>query len=134
MTVLNHYIAEIKFECSENPIVLGDGKCLWAAPCDFQIISVKGCILNAGTGAGTATQFQIRNQTKNLDYFSTRPEFRVDDKDANNRAELYNGVLNTRITGKKDDVLALDCDGLPGGSDSTFATLWLLCEFWREVD
>jgi len=133
MTVYNNYLAEIKFECREDPIALGDGKCLWPAPYDFEILGIVGCILNAGTGAGSSTEFQIRNQTRSFDYYTTRPRFRVDDKDANNRAVLHNGILGTRTTGKQGDVLALDCDVLPGGSDSHEATLWLLCEFWREV-
>lgn len=133
MAVYNYYVADVKLECPENPIVLGDGKCLWPAPHDFEILGIVGCILNAGTGAGTSTIFQIRNQTKGFDYYLTRPEFRVDDKDANNRAELHNGILGTRITGKQGNIIALDCDGLPGGADSVMATLWLLCGFWREA-
>lgn len=133
MTVKHYYVAEVKFECPENPITLGDGKFKAQMPYDFEILKARGCILNAGTGAGTYTAFQIRNETRTLDYYTTRPRFNVNDKDANGRAELTDGVLGTRITGKQNDVLALDADTLPGGIDSALATVWVLCGFWREV-
>ncbi len=133
MTVKHYYVAEVKFECPENPITLGDNKFKSEMPYDFEVIKATGCILQAGTGAGTDTEFQVRNETRGFDYYTTRPRFRVDDADVNGRAELVDGVLGTRVSGKQGDVLALDCDGLPGGADSSLATIWLLCGFWREM-
>jgi len=134
MTVKHYYVAPVEFECHENPVTLGDNKFLHTMEHDGEILGIGGCILNAGTGAGTATQIQVRNATLTRDYYSTLPEFRVDDKLANNRAVLAsNGVLATHTTFRQGDELVLDIDGLPGGADSHSAHVWLICGFWRTV-
>jgi len=135
-----YFVAPVDFECLENPVTLGDAKTTKEQPYDGEILGsvngpeASGDIQNAGTGAGTATQVQVRNVETTRDYFSTMPEYRVDDKDGNNRAVLHNGVLVNRPTFKAGQHLALDVNGLPGGSDSAQLALRLVCGFWREVD
>jgi hypothetical protein len=95
--------------------------------------AMTGFIADAGTGAGTATSFQIRNATQGRDYFTTEPEFQVDDAVAG-RAPLTRGVLGTRPTFRAGDMLALDIDGLPTNSDSGTLTVTQAAGFWRTVD
>lgn len=135
-----YYITEIVFECIENHITVGDSKCRFKMPCDGEILGnrntplITGSIQDTGTGAGTATVFQIRNVTQNKDYFSTKPEFRVNDKDGNNRALLAaTAVLGNYYQFKANDELALDVDTLPGGADSAYMQVMLTVGMWRSV-
>ena len=134
-----YYIAPVEFSCPEDPITLGDSKFEAEMPWDGEILGavtgpkIDGFILNAGTGAGSATQIQIRNVDTGRDYFTTMPEFRVDSKDAANRAPLEGGAIGVHPMFKGGEFLALDIDGLPTNADSAEAYLWLTCGFWREV-
>lgn len=135
-----YYIADFMFALLENPVSLGDNKFKVVAPFEGEILGsltgprVTGFIDVVGSGAGTATMVQIRNETLSRDYFTTECEFRVDDSDANGRAVLHKGVLGTQPTFRKDDVLALDVDGLPGGSDSSRGYVWMTVGMWRQAD
>lgn len=135
-----YYVTDLLFECMENPITIGDDKFRVEAPFDGEILGnrlgprIGGHILDGGTGAGTATQVQIRNVTKGRDYFTALPEFAVDDEDASRRCVLSGGVLGTFQKFNQGDVLALDIDGVPGGANSDHATIWLTVGMWREVD
>lgn len=136
----HYFIAPIDLYDDNSPITLGDAKMTKEQPYDGEILGsvngplASGDIQNAGTGAGTATQVQVRNVETSRDYFTTMLEYRVDDKDGNNRAALHNGVLGTRPTFKAGQHLALDVNGLPGGSDSAQMALRLICGYWQEVD
>jgi hypothetical protein len=139
MPVKLYYIADLLFEDPSNPITVGNGKYRVEAPFDGELLGsrngprISGCILNAGTGAGTVTRIQIRNATKGHDYFDTGPEFRVDSKDTNNRAVIEGGLLSTKANFKAGDELYLDVDAIPGGSNSAQMQVWLTCGFWRET-
>ena len=139
MSAKLYYVADLEFQCLQDPITIGDGKFFVTVPFDGEILGArnapkaKGVILNAGTGAGTVTQVQIHNVTQGRDYFTTVPYFRVDAKDANGRAPLEGGVLCLQPSFKSNDSLRLDIDGIPGGADSANGTIWVTCGFWREV-
>lgn len=134
-----YYAADLQFEALENHITVGDAKFRLKVPYDGEILGARngpritGHIQDAGTGAGTYTEIQIRNVTTGREYFSTTPKFQVDDANAFGRCILSGGVLSTEPTFKQNDVLALDVDGIPGGSDSAYATVFAMCGFWREV-
>ena len=78
------YVTDVIFECTENPITLGDNKFRREIPYDGEVLGyhegarVAGHIQHGGSGAGTATQFQFRIVERARDLFSTEPEFRVD--------------------------------------------------------
>jgi hypothetical protein len=134
-----YYIAPVEFECTESPITVGDNKFPARMPFDGEILGnrsqpcITGCIMDAGAGAGTATQIQLRNVTQGRDYFTTEPEFKVNDIIAGTRAPLSGGQLGSNPTCKAGDWLALDVDGLPGGANSALAFVVVLFGFWREV-
>jgi hypothetical protein len=134
-----YYIADLVFVCNEDPITVGNGKFAMLAPYDGEILGnrgtprVTGHIQNAGTGAGTSTDIQIRNSTKGRDYFDTLPAFEVDNKDANSRCILSGGTLRNNPTFKQGDTLTLDVDVVPGGADSAECVIYVCCGFWREV-
>lgn len=135
-----YYISDVIFECKENPITVGDDKFQAKVPYDGEILGARngpritGHILDAGSGAGTATEIQIRNVNKSRDYFDTLPKFNVDDADASRRATLTNGTLRNNPKFNQNDYLALDVDDIPGGADSAQMIIALTCGFWREVD
>ena len=139
MTVKLHYISEMFFQCRQNPITVGDGKFFWDAPFDGEILGARGnhkaagIILDAGTGAGTYTSFQLRNATQGRDYFTTQPQFRVDSADANGRAPLEGGVLCLQPSFKAGDRIWIDADAIPGGSDSGDAFIFVPVGVYREV-
>jgi len=135
-----YYIAPIEFECSDNPITVGDNKQQRECPHDGEILGsfqgpcLCGSIQDAGTGAGTYTEVQVHNIDQARDYFTSEPQYRVDDKDANGRAPLVGGQLCLHPSFRQGEWLRLDVDGIPGGLDSRQLTLTLICGFWREVD
>ncbi len=135
-----YYVADLYFECHENPITVGDRKFVVRVQHDGEILGTRngpriaGHINDAGSGAGTSTDVQIRNATTSRDYFSTLPAFEVDDADANGRAILSGGVLKIEPTFKEGDELALDIDAVPTGEDSANVQVWLTCGFWRDVN
>src|SRR3990172_9886233 len=123
MTAKLFYITELAFQLLQDPITVADGKFFCDAPFDLEILGargghkVSGIILNAGTGAGTYTEIQLRNATQgNRDYFTTMPKFNVDSADANGRAPLEGGGLCLQPTAKANDRIWLDVDDIPGGS------------------
>lgn len=140
MTAKLAYIQDLEFHLDEDPISVGNGKFLLAAPYEGRILGsrngprISGCIQNAGSGAGTSTHLQVRNVTTGRTYFDTQPEFRVDDADGNGRASLYPGTLKLEPVFSQGDVIALDVDGLPTGADSALGAVFLSCEFLRSVD
>ncbi|MDP2727239.1 MAG: hypothetical protein Q8P59_06815 [Dehalococcoidia bacterium] len=135
-----YYIADLVFEDARNPLTVADAVFRAEAPFDGEILGsrngpvVTGHIQNGGTGAGTYTEIQIRNTTTGRDYFTTAPRFNVDDEDTNGRAVLSGGVLGMEPTFKAGDILALDINAIPGGSNSAQAVIYLTCGYWRSVD
>lgn len=135
-----YYITPVEFECTESPITIGDNKFQARMPFDGEILGnrskpcITGVIMDAGAGAGTATQAQLRNVTQNRDYFVTEPEYNVDDIiPGTTRAPLSGGQLGSNPSFRAGDWVAMDVDGLPGGANSAEAFLTALCGFWREV-
>lgn len=135
-----YYVGDLFFEDPGNPITVGDAKFRVEVPFDGEILGarngpvINGHIGDAGTGAGTSTDVQIRNVTTSRDYLSTVASFQVDQADANGRAILSGGVLKTEPTFHQGDVLAMDIDAVPSGADSAQAQVWVTCGFWRSVD
>ena len=135
-----YYVCDLALEDLSNPITVGDAKFRASMPFDGEILGnasgprITGHIQNAGTGAGTSTDIQVRNVTTGRDYFSTLPAFEVDNKDANGRCILSGGVLRVEPTFRTADVLALDVDVIPGGANSAQAQVFLTVGMWREVD
>lgn len=136
----HYYVADVALECMANPISVGDDQFRLRMPYDGEMLGnaatpkLTGWINDAGTGAGTYTQIQVRNVTQGRDYFTTRPQFNVDDKDANGHALLASGaVLSTSPTFRASDILALDIDAVPGGANSNRLVLHITCGFWLEV-
>ena len=79
-----YYVAPVEFEVLANPVGLGNGQFVAGPmPYDGELLgapngpAMTGFILDAGSGAGTATGFQLRNTVQARDYFTTRPEFQV---------------------------------------------------------
>lgn len=135
-----YFVAPLEFEASENPITLGDNKFQAELPFDAEILgsaqspAIEGCIQQAGAGAGTATQFQLRVVETNRNLLSTPVEFNVDDADGNGRAPLSSGQLTTRPRAQAGQHVAMDCDGLPGGANSSQAVVTVWCAFRYEVE
>lgn len=135
-----YYVAPLEFEVLTNPITTGDGQFQLTVPYDGELLgapggpAMTGFILDAGSGAGTATEIQIRNVTQGRDYFTIRPEFQVDDADGSGRALLTQGTLGTKPMFRAGDVLALDVDAIPGGADSGQLYVTISAGFWRTVD
>ena len=59
-------------------ITTGDGKWPWEAPYAGRVIQLKGTIKTIGSGAGTSTDFQLRNVTQAKDILATVGAFEVD--------------------------------------------------------
>ncbi len=97
-----------------------------------QFVGYGGFIKTLGTGAGTQTIMQVRNETMttDMDYFATRPEF---DVDAGSQLP-QDGVFITNPFFRKDDIVCLDVDELCGGANSANAEFWLECEYEKEVE
>jgi len=139
MTAKLRYVSALNFQCKQDPITVADGKFFCDAPFDGEIMGargghkVRGIILEAGTGAGTYTEVQLRNATQSRDYFTTKPKFNVNSADANGRAPLEGGVLCLQPSFKAGDRIWLDVDDIPGGSDSAIAFVRAEVEMWREV-
>jgi hypothetical protein len=135
-----YYVAPLIFEDLSSPITAGQNKFRLRAPYDGEILGsragprITGHIQDAGSGAGSATEVQIRNVTTGREYLTTAAEFRVDDADANGRAVLAGGVLGMSPTFRGGDILALDVEAVPTGADSVQAAIYVTCGFWREVD
>jgi hypothetical protein len=104
----------------------GDGKDKVVAPSDGEILEYGGSIGTLGTGAGTKTEIQVRNGTR--DYFTSKPAFEVNA--ASNL--LDGGGLIASPTFKKDDTLELDIDAISTGPEN--ARIGLLCQCSREVE
>jgi hypothetical protein len=135
-----YYVAPLAWVCPENPITIGDNKFQVEMPYDGELLgnvdnpSAYGCIQQAGAGAGTETQFMLRVVEATRDLLTSPFQFRVDDADVNGRAPLVGGVLSTRPRFSAGQHIALDCDGLPGGANSSHAVVTVMCGFWREVE
>ena len=91
-------------------ITTGDGKWSWRAPYAGEFTAVGGYIKTLGTGAGTSTDIQIRNETdSNKDLLSTIGAFEVNS--ATNLLEAQ--VINvTNASFAANDVIDLDVDAI----------------------
>ncbi len=128
MTIQQYYISEVPFRLVGS-ITVADNK--WKREMEFrgEILGYRGYIKTLGTGAGTSTDIQIRNQntTPDKDYFSTKPTFEVDS--ASNLLE--GGELIASPIFQAGDVLCLDVDAITTGPAD--AEVVLLCGFFREL-
>ena len=128
MAIVQYYISEVPFRLP-GAITVADNK--WKREMQFrgEILGYRGFIKTLGTGGGTSTDIQLRNQTTtpDKDYFSTKPTFEVDS--ASNLLE--GGELIASPTFQAGDVLVLDVDAISTGPADAEVTL--LCGFFREI-
>jgi hypothetical protein len=98
----------------------GDGKWAKAMPYAGEFISVGGSIKTLGTGAGTSSDFQLRNQTQSKDILSTVGAFEV-----NSATNLLEGAVvnQTNCIFAKGDVIDLDQDAHASGDDAADAVI-----------
>ena len=90
-------------------ITVADNKWPWEAPYAGRVIQLKGTIKTLGSGAGTSTDFQLRNVTQAKDILSTVGAFEVNS--ATNRLEGQ--VVNfTNCSFVAADVITPDCDAI----------------------
>ena len=131
MGTVQQYFTGLLYFHLLGTIAAGDGKWKVVAPLDGEIIGFGGYIKTLGSGAGTGTDIQLRNETRSpeKDYFSSslKPTFDVDA--ATNI--LQDGTLVANPTFRAGDILCLDVDSVstnPGDAD-----IWIVCSFTREV-
>lgn len=98
-----------------DTIATGDGKATWVAPYAGEFLDIQGHIETLGTGAGTSTDVQIRNQTQTKDVLSTVGAFEV-----NSATNLLEGqVINdSNAAFASGDVIDLDVDARASGNDA----------------
>jgi len=101
-------------------ITVGDGKWPKAMPYAGEFVKVGGSINILGTGAGTSTDVQLRNETQAKDILSTVGTFEVD-----SGTNLLEGAVVDPATCSfaKGDVVQADVDAIPGGADSATAVI-----------
>lgn len=104
-----------------STLAAADGQWTWKAPYAGEFLAVGGYIKTLGTGAGTSSDFQIRNQTQTKDVLSTVGAFEVDS--ATNVLESM-VVSTTNYAFAAADVIDLDCDAIASGSDAADAVIW----------
>jgi hypothetical protein len=90
-----------------------DGADRWKMPAAGYVFAVTGFISTLGTGTGQ-TRIQIRRNRGDVDMLATPGDFMV----ASSTGLLENQVLGSDVTFMKGDVLYLDIDGVPSGTDS----------------
>lgn len=98
----------------------GDGK--WSKKMAYagEFVSVGGGIKTLGTGAGSSTDIQLRNETQAKDVLSTVGAFEVDS--ATNLLEA--AVVNQATCSfAKDDVVDLDVDAHATNDDAADAVI-----------
>lgn len=111
-------------------VTVADNKWRVQVPYGGEILKYGGWIQTLGTGAGTSTEVQVRNvsTTPDKDYFTVAPTFEVDSA----TKLLEGGTLIASPTFRANDLLALDIDAISTGPADM--DIWLLCQFFREVD
>lgn len=108
-------------------ITAADGKWTWKAPYAGEVISVGGYITTLGAGAGTSTDFQLRNQTQTKDILSTVGAYEV-----NSATNLLEGqvVSAANATFAANDVIDLDCDAV--STNPADAEVWAIVNLFLD--
>jgi len=90
-------------------LTVANSKRKWVAPYAGELKKVSGFIETLGGGAGTSTDFQLRNATTGHDMLSTVGAFEVDSAD-----NLLEGQVVDDIYApfSKGDIIHLDCDAI----------------------
>jgi len=113
-------------QCTERWLLVGaidtdgDGKWPKRMPYAGEFVSVGGTIATLGTGAGSSSDFQLRNETQAKDILSTVGAFEVDS--ATNLLEAA-VVDPTTCSFAKDDVVDLDQDAHATNDDAADAVI-----------
>jgi len=95
----------------EGTIVTGDGQSQWEAPYAGEIVAVEGFIANVGTVGG---QTRIQISCGATDYLTTEGDF----VQASGTGLMENAVLAVNPTFDAGDIIELDIDTVPTGTDS----------------
>jgi len=108
-------------------ITVADGKWSWKAPYAGEIVSVGGYITTLGSGAGTSTDIQLRNETQTKDILSTVGAFEV-----NSATNLLEGqvVSVANATFAKNDVIDLDVDAV--STNPADAEVWAVVNLFMD--
>jgi len=109
-------------------ITVANGKWSWRAPYAGEVISVGGYITTLGSGAGTSTDIQLRNETDaNKDILSTVGAFEV-----NSATNLLEGqvVSAANATFAKNDVIDLDVDAV--STNPANAEVWAIVNLFMD--
>ncbi|KKK72197.1 hypothetical protein LCGC14_2906300 [marine sediment metagenome] len=106
-----------------STLTVADGQWTWKAPYAGELLAVGGYIKTLGTGAGTSSDFQVRNQTQTKDMLSTVGAFEVD-----SATNVLEGMVvdSTNYSFAVGDIIDLDCDARASGNDAADAVVWLV--------
>ena len=110
-------------------ITVADGKWKWKAPYAGEVIAVGGYIKTLGTGGGTGTDIQLRNETPapDVDILSTVGRFDV--TAATNL--LQNQVVNVNNASfAAADIIGLDVDAISTGPAD--AVVWMVVNLFMD--
>lgn len=109
-------------------ITVADGKWSWRAPYGGEVVKIGGYIKTLGSGSGTSTDIQLRNETdSDKDILSTVGAFEVD-----SATNLLEGqVVNpNNATFSADDVIDLDCDAI--STSPADAEIWAIVNLFLD--
>jgi len=109
-------------------VTVANGKWSWRADYAGEFVSVGGYIPTLGSGPGTSTDIQLRNETDgNKDILSTVGAFEVD-----SATNLLEGqVVNpANATFAKDDVIDLDVDAV--STNPADASVWAVVNLFMD--
>ncbi|KKN82084.1 hypothetical protein LCGC14_0313510 [marine sediment metagenome] len=113
---------------ANGTITVANGKWSKEMPYAGEIIEVGGYMTTLGSGGGTSTDFQLRNETDgNKDILSTVGAFEVD-----SGTKLLEGqvVDTTNASFAKDDVIDLDADAI--STNPADAEIWAVVVFFMD--
>ncbi len=125
-TLYTTHIARVYFHVF-GTLTTGDDQWVSQMPWDFEILEFGGFIQTLGSGAGTSTDIQLKNQTTNVDYFEVKPTIEVDSA----TGLVQGGQLISTPTGRKNEALALDIDAI--STNPANLDFWVDCRFFVEV-
>ena len=128
MSIVKHYYVTLLYFHIIGTVTVADNK--WKIPDlpdDGEILGYGGFINTLGSGAGTSTDIQIRNEETSRDYFDTKPTFEVDSA----TKKLEGGDLIDSPTFKAGQTLVLDVDAV--STNPADVDVWLLVGMHHEV-
>ena len=110
-------------------ITVADGKWPKRMPYAGEVVSVGGAIKTLGTGAGSSTDIQLRNETQAKDILSTVGAFEVDAATNILQAAVVN---QANCSFAKNDVVDLDVDIICTNADSADAVIDVVVMYFMD--